>query len=281
MIPRENMDLVAGFTDENIPYYLGGRFRGGYRPLNDAIAAGRIRGVVGLVGCNTTRFAQDAHHLALAHHLIARDVLVAQTGCSAIACATVGLMHARGALEFAGPGLREVCEAVGIPPVLHLGSCVDNSRILNVCNSMVAEGGIGEDLSELPVAAAAPEAMSEKAITIGLYAVASGIFTVFMPVPRVGGSSTVRRYLEEEVEKETGGKFLFTDSVEDAAEALVRRLDEKRKALKLAPMIYESGEGVDAAGAPRSAMVYEQPKGVVALGCGKAQSRSQARAPEE
>ncbi|MCU0240828.1 MAG: anaerobic carbon-monoxide dehydrogenase catalytic subunit, partial [Vicinamibacteria bacterium] len=164
-IPRESADLVAGFTNENLPYYMGGRFRSGYRPLVDAIAAGRIRGVVGVVGCNTARYTQDSYHLALVRRLLAHDVVVAQTGCSAIASGKAGLLRPEAALEHAGPGLREVCAAVGLPPVLHMGSCVDNSRILNVCIALVAEGGIGDDISELPIAAAAPEAMSEKAVT--------------------------------------------------------------------------------------------------------------------
>ncbi|MGA3099546.1 MAG: anaerobic carbon-monoxide dehydrogenase catalytic subunit, partial [Bryobacteraceae bacterium] len=126
-IPRQKMDLVAGFTNENLPQYLGGRFRSGYRPLIDAIAAGRIRGVVGVVGCNTPKIAQDSFHLALVRSLLAQDVLVVQTGCSAIACAKAGLLRPEAALECAGPGLQEVCAAVGIPPVLHVGSCVDNS----------------------------------------------------------------------------------------------------------------------------------------------------------
>ena len=280
-IPSESMDLVAGFADENLPHYLGGRFRTSYRPLNDAIAAGRIRGVVGLVGCNNTNFTQDAHHLDLALQLIAQDVLVVQAGCSAIASAKAGLMHPRTALELAGPGLRQVCEAVGLPPVLHMGSCVDNSRILNVCVSMVKEGGLGECLSELPVAAAAPEAMSEKAITIGFYAVASGISTVFMPVPKVGGSKQVRQYLEHDVEQETGGKFLFTDEIEAAAKALIDWLDQKRQTLKLAPMIFQDGVQLESQRASRAATIYQQPKGLAALGCGKAQARSQARPPKD
>jgi anaerobic carbon-monoxide dehydrogenase catalytic subunit len=185
-IPRHSMDLVAGFTNENLPHYLGGRFRAGYRPLIDAIAAGRIRGVVAVVGCNTPRICQDSSHLALVRRLLAQDVLVVQTGCSAIASAKAGLLRPEAALECAGPGLQEVCAAVGVPPVLHVGSCVDNSRILLICSALVAEGGIGADLSELPIAAAAPEAMSEKAITIGLYAVASGVFTAFTPVAARG-----------------------------------------------------------------------------------------------
>lgn len=279
-IPREKMDLVAGFTKENLPLYLGGRFRAGYRPLIDAVAAGRVRGVVGVVGCNTPRVTQDRHHLALVRRLLAQDVLVVQTGCSAIASAKAGFLRPEAALEHAGPGLREVCEAVGIPPVLHVGSCVDNSRILTVCVALVAEGGIGGDLSELPIAAAAPEAMSEKAITIGMYAVASGIFTAFLPVPRVAGSRVVRRYLEEEVERETGGKFLFSDDVEEAAQAILAHLDRKRRALKLAPMRHGSDLQAGQAVAARTLATYDAPTGLWALGCGKAQDRSQSRPPE-
>ena len=266
-IPRERMDLVAGFTCENLPYYMGGRFRSGWRPLIDAVAAGRIRGVAGVVGCNTPRYAQDSHHLRLVRELIARDVLVVQTGCSAIASAKAGLMRPEAAMESAGPGLQEVCAAVGIPPVLHVGSCVDNSRILSVCVELVAEGGIGADISELPIAAAAPEAMSEKAITIGLYAVASGIFTAFLPPPRVAGSAVVRKYLEEDVERETGGRFLFTNQVEEAVAGILAHIERKRKALNLS--------------AARAPADYVPPTGFQALGCGHRQEMSQARAPKD
>jgi carbon-monoxide dehydrogenase catalytic subunit len=280
-IPGHRMDLVAGFTNENLPHYLGGRFRAGYRPLIDAIAAGRVRGVVAVVGCNTARVCQDRHHLALVRRLLAQDVLVVQTGCSAIACAKAGLLRPEAAVECAGPGLREVCAAVGIPPVLHVGSCVDNSRILAVCSALVAEGGIGGDLSELPVAAAAPEAMSEKALTIGLYAVASGIFTAFTPVPRVAGSRVVRQYLEHDVERETGGRFLFTNDIEEAAVGILAHLDGKRKALNLAPMMYRDGVRSNPPGASRAVSDYVAPTGLASLGCGKAQERSQLRPPEE
>jgi carbon-monoxide dehydrogenase catalytic subunit len=279
-IPPERMDLIAGFTAESIPYYLGGRLRGGYRPLIDAIVAGRVRGVAGVVGCNTPRFPQDAHHLALVRKLIAQDVLVVQTGCSALASGKAGLLRPEAALEHAGPGLREVCEVVGIPPVLHMGSCVDNSRILSVCAAIVAEGGLGTEIADLPVAAAAPEAMSEKAITIGLYAVASGILTAFLPVPHLAGSSVVRRYLEQDVERETGGRFLFTNEIDEAARGMIEHIDRKRAALKLAPMMWANGTRVEAV-ASRHLVDYVPPAGVASLGCGKAQERGQASPPKD
>jgi carbon-monoxide dehydrogenase catalytic subunit len=172
------MELVAGFSNETIFHMLGGRFRSTFRPLNDAIIDGRIRGVVGIVGCSNPKMVADQSHVRLTEELIKRNVLVLQTGCAAIACAKAGLLTPEAALAKAGASLREVCEAVGIPPVLHMGSCVDNSRILLAATNLLAEGGLGEDLSDLPVAGAAPEWMSEKAVAIGHYFVASGLYVV-------------------------------------------------------------------------------------------------------
>jgi len=239
-IPDEQMDVVAGFTTESITHMLGGTYRGGFRPLNDGIISGRIRGVVGVVGCDSPKQLQDQGHLGLVYELLKRDVLVAQTGCSAIACGKAGLLRPEAALEFAGPGLREICEAVGIPPVLHMGSCVDNSRILTVCIEMVREGGVGRDFSELPVAAAAPGWWSEKAITIGFYAVASGILTVLGSPLNILGSEAVTKYVTEDLEGLMGGRFAFEEDPAKAADLIVAHLDRKREALKLRPMLHDT-----------------------------------------
>jgi len=177
-IPNIKNQGVHGFSHEYINYMLGGSFRSSYTPLNENIINGRIRGVAGVVGCTNPRVKQDWVHVELVKELIRNDVLVVQTGCSQVALAKAGLCTPEAA-HLAGPGLREVCEAVGMPPVLGLGACVDNSRILIACTEMVRTGGLGESLADLPVAGAAPEWMSEKAIAIGQYFVASGVFTVF------------------------------------------------------------------------------------------------------
>ncbi len=178
-IPKQTMDLVAGFTTEYVFELLGGRFRPSYRPLNNGIIEGRLRGVAGVVGCtNPNTQPVEESHVEMVKELIRNDVLVVQTGCSAIACAKEGLLAPEAARQYAGKGLQEICEAVGIPPVLHIGACVDNSRILTACCEMLKEGGLGEDFSDLPVAGAAPEWMSEKAVSIGMYVVASGIYTI-------------------------------------------------------------------------------------------------------
>lgn len=239
-------DLVPGFTTEYVFGMLGGRYRPSYRPLNDAIINGRIRGVAGVVGCDNPKMASSQSHVTLVKELIKNDVLVVQTGCSAVSCARAGLLTPEAAFEFAGKGLREVCEAVGCPPVLHLGSCVDNSRILTACCEMVKEGGIGKSLDELPVAGAAPEWMSEKAIAIGWYFVASGLLVLFgMPFP-VYGSDNMTKYVFEDVEKITGGKWAFENDPLKMAKVMIEHINSKRKALNLKPMLYESKVEVSA-----------------------------------
>jgi carbon-monoxide dehydrogenase catalytic subunit len=239
-IPDHKMDVIAGFTTESITHILGGTFRGGWRPLNDGIIAGRIRGVAGVVGCDSPKQVQDQGHLDLVYELLRHDVLVVQTGCSAIACGKAGLLQPEAAFRHAGRGLQEICEATGIPPVLHTGSCVDNSRILTACMEMVREGGVGRSFDELPVAAAAPGWWSEKAITIGFYAVASGILTVLGSPLNILGSEAVTRYVTDEIEATTGGRFAFESDPIKAARLIVAHIDRKREALKLRPMLYET-----------------------------------------
>jgi anaerobic carbon-monoxide dehydrogenase catalytic subunit len=230
-IPSQQCDMVAGFSYETINYLLGGIFRASLRPLNDNIVNGRIRGVAGVVGCNNARTPHDAAHIAMIKELIKNDVLVLTTGCAAMACGKEGLLTPEAAKEFAGPGLAEVCETVGIPPVLHMGACVDNSRILIAATAMVKEGGLGDDLSDLPAAGAAPEWMSEKAIAIGQYFVASGVFTVFGTTWPTMGSEKVTKHLFEEHEEMYGGKWAFEADPVKAARLMIEHIDKKRKAL--------------------------------------------------
>lgn len=230
-VPNYAVDLVAGFSHETITYLLGGLFRASYRPLNDNIINGRIRGVAGVVGCNNPRVTQDSAIVTLVKELIKNDVLVLETGCAAMACAKAGLMNPDEALKYTGDGLGEVCEAVGIPPVLHMGSCVDNSRILIAATAMVKEGGLGDDISDLPAAGAAPEWMSEKAIAIGMYFVASGVFTVFGVHYPTLGNEAVSNWLFRDMERLFKAKWAFEPDPEEMAKLMIKHIDEKRRAL--------------------------------------------------
>ncbi|MGD8487523.1 MAG: anaerobic carbon-monoxide dehydrogenase catalytic subunit [Anaerolineae bacterium] len=231
-IPNVTAPLVAGFSHEYLRYMQGGYYRGSFRPLNDAIIAGRIRGVAGVVGCNNARTPHDYTHNYVVQELIKNDVLVVQTGCSAISVAKLGLLGPE-ALESAGPGLREVCEAIGIPPVLHLGSCVDNTRILTVASQMATEGGLGDDIGDLPAVGLAPEWMSEKALSIGTYFVASGVYVIFGTKNPVSGSEEVVRLISEGWESKVGGKLEFILDPEQMVQKTLEHIDKKRDELGL------------------------------------------------
>jgi carbon-monoxide dehydrogenase catalytic subunit len=231
-IPKDKKSAVGGFSFESINYMLGGRFRASFRPLNDNIINGRIRGIVGVVGCTNPKVPQDLTHTTLTRELIKRDVLVLTTGCATIACGKQGLTNPKEALDLTGPGLREVCEAVGIAPVLACGSCVDNTRLLVSCSELVREGGLGEDISELPMAGACLESVSEKAFAIGQYFVASGALVVFAKeIMPILGSENVSDYLFNGIEKDLGGRWAVESDPVKAAELILAHIESKRDAL--------------------------------------------------
>jgi len=223
-IPKHKIEAVAGFSVEAILEALGGSLE----PLIDALREGTIKGIVGIVGCNNPKVRHNYSHVTLAKELIKRDVLVVGTGCWSIAAAMHGLLSPK-AVELAGPGLRKICEALSIPPCLHMGSCVDCSRILIVLGALA--DALGVDIPDLPVAGSAPEWMSEKAVSIGTYFVASGVFTHLGVVPPVLGSQKVTKILTEDVEDIVGGKFYVEPDPVKAAETIYSVILEKRRKL--------------------------------------------------
>ncbi len=225
-IPVEPVEMMAGFSVEAILEALGGSVE----PLVNAIAQGQIRGAVAIVGCNNPKIKQDYGHVVLAQRLIENDILVVVTGCSAVANAKAGLMVPEAAAK-AGDGLRTVCEALGIPPVLHMGSCVDNTRILVLAAALANH--LGVDIAALPLAGAAPEWYSEKAVAIGAYVVASGIYTVLGLPPAVMGSPNVVKLLTEGLEDVVGAVFAVEPDPEKAAVLIRRHIERKRKGLNL------------------------------------------------
>ena len=239
-IPQHTEKLIPGFSHEYINYMLGGSYRASFRPLNDAIMSGRIRGVAAIVGCNNPRSKQDYLHTYVTKKMLEEDVLVVETGCGAIAAAKLGLLLGEAGLDQVGPGLREVCETVGIPPVLHMGSCVDNTRILTVLTQMVSEGGLGDDIDQIPAVGLAPEWMSEKALAIGTYCVASGAYVMFGGASPVSGmptrmedSTIVSNYISEGWEEIYGGKLEFVPDPDEMIEKTLAHIDAKRAALGL------------------------------------------------
>jgi carbon-monoxide dehydrogenase catalytic subunit len=232
-IPVKPVPMMAGFSIDAILGALGGT----PQPLVDAIVQGSIRGAVGVVGCNNPKIKQDLGHTELTRRLIENDILVAVTGCAAVADGKAGLMVPEAA-DLAGPGLSAVCKALGIPPVLHLGSCVDNSRILVLAAALANH--LGVDISALPLAGAAPEWYSEKAVAIGTYVVASGIYTVLGVAPPVFGSPNVVKLLTEGLEGVFGAAFAVEPDPNRAAVLIRRHIERKRAGLGLSHLDPES-----------------------------------------
>jgi len=225
-IPEEKQECMIGFSAEAILNALGGT----PDPLIEAIKSGAVWGVGAVVGCNNVKITHNYGHVNLVKELIKNNVLVVTTGCNAIACAEAGLLVPEAA-ELAGDGLKTVCKALGIPPVLHMGSCVDISRILLLSSALAKR--LGVDISDLPAAGAAPEWMSEKAVSIGAYVVSSGVYTVLGTVPPVLGSQAVTTLLTRDLNSVVGASFAVEPDPFKAADLMLEHIDGKRKALGL------------------------------------------------
>ncbi|HHW01484.1 MAG TPA: anaerobic carbon-monoxide dehydrogenase catalytic subunit [Thermoanaerobacterales bacterium] len=236
LIPEEKSKGKVGYSLEAIIKILDGVTNtfahpsGTVKPLADAIKSGVVRGAAAIVGCNNHRVPYDECHVELAKELIKNDVLVVTTGCGAHACIKSGLMS-DDTVKLAGKGLATACSLLKIPPVLHMGSCVDISRILKLV-SMVANY-MDVDIKDLPVAAAAPEWMSEKALSIGTYAVASGIYVVLGVSPQITGSENLTKYLTSDMENVYGGKFDIEPDPVKAARKILNHIENKRKLLQI------------------------------------------------
>ncbi|WOF16167.1 anaerobic carbon-monoxide dehydrogenase catalytic subunit [Methanoplanus sp. FWC-SCC4] len=219
-------EAIVGFSPESILDALGGSLQ----PLLDAIVAGKIRGVVGLVSCTSLRDnGQDIHSVAVAKELIKRDLLVLSMGCGNAGMQVAGLCSPK-ARDLAGDGLKEICTALSVPPVLSFGTCTDTGRCADLIKA-VSDALGGAPISDLPVAAAAPEYMEQKATIDAIFALAYGLYTYVNPVPFVTGAPNLLKLLTEDCVNVTGGLLdVETDAVK-AAENILSHIEKNRKKL--------------------------------------------------
>ncbi|MCT4595089.1 MAG: anaerobic carbon-monoxide dehydrogenase catalytic subunit [Anaeromicrobium sp.] len=231
-IPDTKTEFMVGYSVEEIIKHMdkvaNENEKGTLMPLVNTIAEKKIRGVAALVGCNNPRIKQDYNHIKIAEKLIENNILVVATGCSATALAKAGLVNIESA-KLAGDGLRSVCEGLNIPPVLHMGSCVDISRILQLTGEVAKL--LNVDISDLPVVGVAPEWMSEKAVAIGVYVVSTGIDTWLGVLPQITGSEKVVNILVNDIENIVGAKFFVETDPIKTAEQIIERIDMKRQKL--------------------------------------------------
>jgi carbon-monoxide dehydrogenase catalytic subunit len=233
-IPESKQQATVGYPTEQIIKHLDTITNshldelGSYRPAIDAIKAGVLRGAVAIVGCNNPRVRPDYSHFEIMKELIENDVLIVATGCAAQMATKAGLLN-KDAKYACGDGLRRVCELLDIPPILHMGACVDISRM------MLLAAGIAEDwgvkLTEIPVVGCAPEWMSEKAVSIANYVVSTGLDVYLGIEPQVKGSSQMMELITEGTRKITGGGFIISTDPHVLVKNILDGLEVKRAAL--------------------------------------------------
>ncbi|MCR8747007.1 anaerobic carbon-monoxide dehydrogenase catalytic subunit [Romboutsia lituseburensis] len=198
---------------------------GTVKPLIDCLKSGVIRGVAAVVGCNNAKSVTNKNHVTIIKELIKNDILVVSTGCGAQAAAKFGLMD-KSAKSLCGKGLATVCELVDIPPVLHMGSCVDISRIVDIVSECAKY--LDVDMCDIPAVGIAPEWMSEKAVAIGTYVVASGIDTYLGITPPVTGSKKAVEILTKGLKKEVGATFTINEDPNELAAIIINDIEQKR-----------------------------------------------------
>ena len=235
-IPELKTKARVGYSLEAIKKELDGVCNshvdtyGTTKPLIDCVKAGVLRGAVAMVGCNNPKVRPDTAHIELMKKLLKNDIIVILSGCSAQAAAKAGLMDPD-AKEYCGEGLKRVCELVGIPPVLHMGSCVDISRMMLLASDIAKDWGI--NISQIPLCGCAPEWMSEKAVSIGNYVVATGIDTYLGVDPYTKGSSEVVEPLQGEhgVKDWVEARFIVDTDIESLGDKMIAGIEAKRAAL--------------------------------------------------
>ncbi len=235
-IPATKQSATVGYSCEAIVKQLDTVTNsfvdetGTYEPLVQCLKSGVLRGAVGIVGCNNPKVRPDFSHIEIIKELIKNDIIVVATGCSAQAAAKAGLLS-KEAKDLCGDGLRTVCELADIPPVLHMGSCVDISRILLLVNDVAAQWGV--DTTELPIIGCAPEWMSEKAVSIANYVIGSGIETFLGVEPQVKGSDKMMELITDGTRELVGAGFVIDTDPENLVKLMIEEIEEKRTALNI------------------------------------------------
>ncbi|HIX58230.1 MAG TPA: anaerobic carbon-monoxide dehydrogenase catalytic subunit [Candidatus Blautia gallistercoris] len=233
-IPQMKQKAVVGFSVEQIEKKLDGvtnshvDVTGTMLPLVDCVKSGVLRGAVAMVGCNNPKVRPDAAHIELMKKLIANDIILVVSGCSAQAAAKAGLMDKR-AKDLCGAGLKRVCELADIPPVLHMGSCVDISRMMVLAARIAKDSGW--NISQIPLVGCAPEWMSEKAVSIGNYVVSTGIDTYLGVEPYAYGSSEVDGLLKGGIKDWVEANYTVEHDIDKLGDLMIERIEEKRTAL--------------------------------------------------
>ncbi|WP_366923489.1 anaerobic carbon-monoxide dehydrogenase catalytic subunit [Metallumcola ferriviriculae] len=226
-VPQRIQKGYSGFGVEALLQALGGSVQ----PLIDVIAANKIKGAVGLVNCTTlANGPHDYMTTELTRELIKRDIIVLSGGCGNQALEVAGFTSLD-AIEWAGPGLQEVCKSLNIPPVLSFGTCTDTGRIAVLVSELAK--ALNVDSADLPVAVTAPQYMEQKATIDGIFSLAFGLYTHLSPTPPIAGGPELVKLLTEDLVEITGGRVALGDEPDKVADGIEQYIKERREHLGL------------------------------------------------
>lgn len=227
MVPHHKQKAIAGFSTEAVLNAVGNDLNA----LVDVIAKGQIKGIVALANCSTLRNGpQDWNTVNLTKELIKKDILVVAGGCGNHGLEVAGMCN-MDAVEQAGEGLKGICKALGIPPVLSFGTCTDTGRVSMLVTALADH--LNVDIPDLPIAVTAPEWMEQKATIDGVFAVAYGAYTHLSPTPFITGAPKLVKLLTEDVEGLTGGKIALGDDPVQVANDIESHIMKKRQKMGL------------------------------------------------
>ena len=220
-IPPYEVDAEVGFSPEYVHKHYGSM-----KPLYEAIKEGKILGIVNIVGCNNPKVVYEKCVIDVANALLRNNILILTNGCASFPLMKMGYCNVSGQ-EHAGESLNEFLG--DLPPVWHVGECIDNTKSSGIFAGVAGEAG--KPLYEMPFAFTSPEWSNEKGIDAALGFRLMGINSYHCVEAQIHGSKNVIEFLKEGTKDLLGSVMVVNPNPDALGEKIVADIIEKRKAL--------------------------------------------------
>lgn len=220
-IPPYEVDAEVGFSPEYVHKHYGSM-----KPLYEAVKEGKILGIVNIVGCNNPKVVYEKCVIDVANALLRNNILILTNGCASFPLMKMGYCNVSGQ-EHAGESLKEFLG--DLPPVWHVGECIDNTKSSGIFAGVAGEAG--KPLYEMPFAFSSPEWSNEKGIDAALGFRLMGINSYHCVEAQIHGSKNVIEFLKEGTKDLLGSVMVVNPNPDALGEKIVADIIEKRKAL--------------------------------------------------
>nr|WP_314099988.1 anaerobic carbon-monoxide dehydrogenase catalytic subunit [uncultured Lachnoanaerobaculum sp.] len=220
-IPPYEVDAEVGFSPEYVHKHYGSM-----KPLYEAVKEGKILGIVNIVGCNNPKVVYEKCVIDVANALLRNNILILTNGCASFPLMKMGYCNVSGQ-EHAGESLKEFLG--DLPPVWHVGECIDNTKSSGIFAGVAGEAG--KPLYEMPFAFSSPEWSNEKGIDAALGFRLMGINSYHCVEAQIHGSKNVIEFLKEGTKEMLGSVMVVDTNPDSLGEKIVADIIEKRKAL--------------------------------------------------